>query len=164
MSLQHLWAGWRTEYVATAGEPGAACIFCGILDSGEPDDVTHIVWRGEKVFAILNAYPYTSGHLMVMPYRHLADLDELDAAEASELWSAVTRAVQAMKAAFEPEGINVGINLGRAAGAGVLGHLHVHAVPRWVGDSNFMTSVAETRVLPESLGASADKIRRAWHL
>jgi ATP adenylyltransferase len=120
------------------------------------------VWRGEKVFAILNAYPYSTGHVMVMPYRHIGDLEELDAEEAAELWPGVTRAVAALKDAYSPEGINVGINLGRAAGAGVLGHLHVHALPRWLGDSNFMTSIAETRVLPEALDVSAQKLRKAW--
>jgi ATP adenylyltransferase len=148
--------------MATAGDPDVACVFCRILDSGEPDDVTHIVWRGEKVFAILNAYPYTSGHLMVMPYRHVAELDELDAAEATELWATVPRAVAAQRSAYAPEGVNIGLNLGRAAGAGVLGHLHVHAVPRWLGDSNFMTTVAETRVLPEWLDETHAKIAKAW--
>jgi len=162
MTLERLWAGWRGEYIATAGDPDVACVFCRILDSGEPDDATHIVWRGEKVFAILNAYPYTSGHLMVMPYRHLAELDELDADEASELWATVPRALAAVRGAFSPEGTNIGINLGRAAGAGVLGHLHVHVVPRWLGDANFMTSVAEARVLPEWLDETHAKIVKAW--
>ena len=162
MTLERLWAGWRGEYMAVAGDPEVSCVFCRILDSGEPDEVTHIVWRGEKVFAILNAYPYTSGHLMVMPYRHVGELDELDADESAELWPTVTRAVAAVRRAFEPEGMNVGLNLGRAAGAGVLGHLHVHALPRWLGDSNFMTAVAETRVLPEWLDETRAKITKAW--
>lgn len=162
MSLERLWAGWRGEYIATAGDPDIACVFCRILESGEPDEVTHIVWRGDTVFAILNAYPYTTGHLMVMPYRHVGELDELDADEAAELWPTVTRAVAAVRRAFEPEGMNVGLNLGRAAGAGVLGHLHVHALPRWLGDSNFMTTVAETRVLPEWLDETRAKITKAW--
>ena len=162
MSLDRLWAGWRGEYVATAGDPGVACVFCRILASGEADETTHIVWRGETAFAILNAFPYTSGHLMVMPYRHVADLDELEGAESVELWSGVTRAVTAVKAAYAPEGLNVGANLGRAGGAGVPGHVHVHVVPRWNGDTNFMTAVAETRVLPESLDTSASRLRESW--
>lgn len=162
MSLRHLWAGWRSEYMATAGDTEVACVFCRILSSGEPDEATHIVWRGETVFAILNAFPYTSGHLMVMPYRHVGELEALDAAEATELWSGVTRGVKAAKAAYSPEGFNVGANLGRAGGAGVPGHLHVHVVPRWLGDTNFMTAVAETRVLPESLDTSAGRIRKAF--
>lgn len=169
--LDRLWAGWRGEYLAetvsaagsaAAGDPSVACVFCRILASGEPDERTHIVWRGEKVFAILNAFPYTSGHLMVMPYAHRGELDELEADESTELWSALTTAVSVLRRAYEPEGVNVGINLGRAAGAGVLGHLHVHAVPRWLGDSNFMTAVAEARVLPESLDETASKLRKAW--
>ena len=162
MTLDRLWAGWRGEYMAVAGDPDIACVFCRILESGEPDETTHVVWRGEHVFAILNAYPYTSGHLMVMPIRHVGDLDELTADEATELWAVLPVAIAAQRGAYSPEGINVGINLGRAAGAGVLGHLHVHAVPRWLGDSNFMTTVAETRVLPESLADTAEKIRKAW--
>ena len=160
--LDRLWAGWRGEYMATAGDADIACVFCRILDSGEPDESTHILWRGETVFAILNAYPYTTGHLMVMPYRHVGELDELEPDEATELWSSVTRAVAAVRSAFSPEGMNVGLNLGRAAGAGVLGHLHVHALPRWLGDSNFMTTVAETRVLPEWLDETHAKITKAW--
>lgn len=164
--LERLWAGWRTEYVSGVGESGpgdGGCVFCRILASGEPDDVTHVVWRGERCVALLNAFPYTSGHLMVMPTRHVGELEDLDpAGEATELWSAVADAVRALKAAYRPEGINVGANLGRAAGAGVPGHFHVHLLPRWNGDTNFMTSVAEVRVLPESLPATDEKVRSAW--
>lgn len=162
MGLEHLWAGWRGEYLATAGDPTIECVFCRILASGEPDDRTNIVWRGREVFGILNAYPYTSGHLMVMPYRHAGELEELTPSESSELWSATTAAVTALRRAYACEGVNVGINLGRAAGAGVLGHVHVHAVPRWLGDSNFMTAVAETRVLPEPLTEAHEKLAKAW--
>lgn len=171
MSLDRLWAGWRTEYVSSAGETGpgdAGCVFCRILGSGEPDEVTRVVWRGDRVVALLNAFPYTSGHLMVMPTRHVGELEDLGAGdgdgegEAAELWATVTAGVRALKAAYRPEGINVGANLGRAAGAGVPGHFHVHLLPRWNGDTNFMTSVAETRVLPESLGATWEKLRAAW--
>ena len=118
--------------------------------------------RRGLVIGLLNAYPYTSGHLMVMPVRHVADLEELTADESAALWAAATDAVRAIKAAYRPEGINLGLNLGRAAGAGVPGHLHVHVVPRWNGDTNFMTTVAETRVLPESLGETDAKLRAAW--
>ena len=159
MTLQRLWAGWRGEYVATAGNPEVACVFCRILDSGEDDEATHILWRGRSVFAILNAFPYTSGHLMVMPYRHVAELEDLTADESAELWEAVTRSVRAVKQAYTPEGINIGVNLGRAGGAGIPGHVHVHVVPRWQGDTNFTTTVAETRVLPEALDTSAAKLR-----
>ena len=164
MTLERLWAGWRTEYVSSAGDAGpgdVGCVFCRILASGESDDVTKVVWRGEGVVAILNAFPYTSGHLMVMPVRHVGELEDLGG-ETVELWETVTKAVRALKGAYRPEGINVGANLGRAAGAGVPGHFHVHLLPRWNGDTNFMTSVAETRVLPESLDATWQKLRAAW--
>lgn len=184
MSLERLWAGWRMPYVAgpedgagggqagpadaasPAGEDGergeSRCVFCRILASGEPDDVTHVVWRGERCVAMLNAYPYAAGHLLVMPRRHVADLASLEGAESAELWLALNQAVEALRGAYQPEGVNVGLNLGQAAGAGIPGHVHAHAVPRWAGDTNFLTTLAETRVLPEALGASGDRLRAAW--
>jgi diadenosine tetraphosphate (Ap4A) HIT family hydrolase len=166
-SLDHLWSGWRAEYTAAVSAPGAPtadCVFDAILASGRPDTETHVVWRhpSGRVVALLNAYPYTSGHLMVLPTRHLGDLEDLDPAEAGELWDGVRQAVQAIRAAYRPDGLNVGLNLGHAAGAGVPGHLHVHVLPRWVGDTNFMTAVADTRVLPEALAVTDVKLRRAW--
>lgn len=137
-------------------------MFCRILDSGHDDAETKVVWRGRGVVALLNAYPYTSGHLMVMPVRHVGELEDVGPEEGAELWAAVTAGVRALKAAYRPDGINVGANLGRAAGAGVPGHFHVHLLPRWSGDTNFMTSVAEVRVLPESLDATWSKLRSAW--
>ena len=163
--LDHLWAGWRGEYVATADDAtqdGPACVFCRILGSGLPDDETFILWRGEHSFAILNAFPYTSGHLMVMPLRHVGELDELTDDEGDELFRAARVATAAVKSAYKPGGFNLGANLGRAGGAGVPGHLHVHVLPRWAGDTNFMTAVADTRVLPESLGATWKKLKEAW--
>jgi ATP adenylyltransferase len=144
------------------GDPD--CVFCRILGSGKPDSETHVVWRHPTglVVALLNAYPYTSGHVMVMPVRHVGELESLTAGESSALMDGLTGAVRAIKAAYRPDGLNAGANLGRAAGAGVPGHLHLHVLPRWVGDTNFMTSVAEARVLPEPLSASAERIRSGW--
>lgn len=160
--MERLWAGWRSEYVAGAAEPaGEECVFCRIL-AAEGDEESGVVWRGRRCAAVLNAYPYTSGHLMVVPERHVADPEDLDADEAGELWAALTDAVRALKAAFRPDGINIGANLGRAAGAGVPGHFHVHVLPRWAADTNFMTAVAEARVLPEALPVTWEKLRRAW--
>ena len=164
-AMDRMWAGWRSTYAAAVGNgalAGEGSIFRGILGSGLPDDETHIVWRGETVFAILNAFPYTSGHLLLMPYREVPDLEHLDDTESAELWSAVRAAVVAIKAAYRPHGVNVGLNLGEAAGAGIPSHLHVHVLPRWNADSNFMTSIAETRVLPEPLDETWAKLRDAW--
>lgn len=167
MSLERLWAGWRSEYLSSTGEAGPGdegCVFCRILGSGESDELTRVVWRSPSAVALLNAYPYTSGHLMVMPVRHVGQIEDLDAAsgEAAKLWAAVTDGIRALKAAYRPEGINLGVNLGRAAGAGVPGHCHVHLLPRWRGDTNFMTAVAEVRVLPEGLDVTWAKLRAAW--
>lgn len=167
MSLEHLWAGWRREYVASVvgpgpGEEDEACVFCRIVDDGEPDERNGIVWRDELCFAVLNAYPYTSGHLLVMPIRHVSALGDLTSEESIGLWSALLAALRAIEAAYRPEGINVGANLGRAAGAGIPRHVHWHALPRWAGDTNFMTSVAGVRVMPESLTESWRRLREAW--
>jgi len=163
--LDRIWNGWRSQYVNSAGarEVGAVgSVFTQILASGLDDEVTHVVHRGAYTFAILNAFPYTSGHLMVLPYREVGNLEELSAEEAEELWPTVTDAVRAVKAAYTPGGVNVGINMGRAAGGSISEHLHVHVVPRWSGDGNFMTAIAEARTLPEPLSLSAAKLRTAW--
>ena len=163
--LDRIWNGWRSQYVNDSGsrvldEEGS--VFTRILAAGVSDEEANIVHRGVHTFAILNAFPYTSGHLMVLPYREIGALEELTADEAAELWPMVTDAVRAVKAAYQPGGVNVGINLGRAAGGSISEHLHVHVVPRWSGDGNFMTAVAEARTLPEPLSLSAAKLRAAW--
>jgi ATP adenylyltransferase len=164
--FERLWNGWRSTYVSSIpperDEPGLGSIFTQIVRSGLPDDETHIVHRGEHCFAILNAYPYGTGHTLILPYREVGELEALDAAETAELWATVTDAVRAVKAAYRPEGVNVGVNLGRPAGGSVSEHLHVHVVPRWTGDANFMTAVANTRTLPEPLVDTASRLRRAW--
>lgn len=164
-TLEHLWNGWRAEYVTehVAARPhGAGSVFTQILQSGLGDEETHIVHRGSNCFVIMNAFPYTSGHLMVLPYREVAELEDVTASEAAELWATVTDAVLTLKSAYLPEGLNVGVNLGQPAGGSISGHLHVHVVPRWSGDANFMTAVANTRTLPESIGHSAAKVREHW--
>ena len=163
MSLERLWAGWRSDYVSSAGdEDGEGCVFCRILASEKPPEETYMLWRGRSCAAVLNAFPYTSGHLMVVPERHVGELEDVTADEAAEVWETLADAVRALKSAFDPHGINIGVNLGRVAGAGVPGHFHVHVLPRWSGDTNFMTSVAEARVIPESLPDTYTKLRAAW--
>ena len=163
--LERLWAGWRSEYVegGVDVDPDVeGSLFQRIVESGLPDEETCVLTRGQSTFALLNAFPYTSGHLMVLPYRAVPNLEDLTDDEHGELWATVRDAVVAVKAAYRPEGVNVGLNLGLAAGAGVPDHLHVHVLPRWAGDTNFVTSVAELRVLPEALGRSWERLREVW--
>jgi len=163
--VDRLWAGWRSSYInATAWvtPDDDSCVFCSIFASDLPADETYILWRSPLAVAILNAYPYGSGHLLVMPTRHLAELGDLTAEERTAVWDTVHDAVTAVTSAYRPGGVNVGANLGRAAGAGIPGHLHVHVLPRWEGDTNFITTVAETRVLPEPLDVSHEKLTAAW--
>jgi len=163
MSLDRLWSGWRADYVGSAGTgSGPGSVFTSILRSGLPDEETFIVHRGPSCFVILNAYPYSTGHMLVLPYREVADLEQLTVDESSELWDTVTDAVSAVKRSHHPHALNVGINLGASAGGSISQHLHVHVVPRWEGDANFMTSVANTRTLPETLGETHRRITAAW--
>jgi len=154
--------GSGTEPAAT--DPGGPdrCVFCRIAASGPPSADNGVLWIGPTTLVVLNAYPYASGHLMAVPLRHVRTLAELTDVEGAELWSALRLGVAALEAAYHPEGMNLGANLGEAAGAGIPRHLHLHAVPRWVGDTNFMTSVAETRVQPETLASSWERLRAAW--
>jgi len=168
MTLEHLWAGWRRDYVTgvAAASDGAdtdadGCVLCRIV--AEADDAAALVLeRTATTFTVLNLYPYASGHLMVAPLRHEPDIDGLDGAESVEMTAATRRALRALRAAYAPDGVNMGMNLGRAAGAGVPGHLHRHIVPRWYGDTNFITAVAEARVMPETLSAGYRRLRDAW--
>jgi diadenosine tetraphosphate (Ap4A) HIT family hydrolase len=170
MSLEHLWAGWRRDYIveATARERSGtmhdetSCVFCRLAESGPPSEDNLVVWRGELTYVVLNAYPYASGHVLVLPLRHVASLAGLSEAESSELWWATRQSVTAIEVAYQPDGLNMGANLGRAAGAGMPSHLHLHVLPRWSGDTNFMTSVAETRVMPETLQLSWKRLADAW--
>ena len=165
MALERLDASWRQRYVeqATAGhaDDGAICIFCQLADA-PMDDKSGVVDRDEASFVVLNAFPYGSGHVLVLPRRHVAAVEGLDEAESAALWRATTRALRAVTEAYRPDGANLGANLGRAGGAGIPGLLHLLVLPRWGGDTNFMTSVAETRVLPESLEVSFAKLRAAY--
>lgn len=173
MPLDHLWATWRSAYVGrivdTRGIPSpeeaaGRTLFERILAGAdeEGDVAAGVLWRGETCFALLNLYPYTAGHLMVLPRRAVAELEDLTEAEHTELWGAVRAAVVALKGAFSCDAVNVGLNLGAAAGGSQSDHLHVHCVPRWEGDANFIAVAAETRVLPISLDEAAERLRATW--
>jgi ATP adenylyltransferase len=154
--MERLWSPWRLKYVTGASGDAPPCIFCNADDPGR-DDLVLI--RGRVTYVILNLYPYNNGHLMVTPVRHVANLASTTAEEQAELMRLTRHAEIALTEAYQPQGINVGINLGRPAGAGVVDHLHVHLVPRWNGDTNFMTVVGNVRVLPEDLAATASRLR-----
>jgi ATP adenylyltransferase len=158
LAAERLWAPWRLEYIK--GDKPDECIFCSkpALD----DEAASIVHRGERCFVMLNAYPYTSGHVMVAPYEHTADLAGLDEQTAGELFGLTQRSLRAIGSAYGPEGFNIGANLGSVAGAGVADHVHMHVVPRWEGDTNFMPVVGEVRVLPESLEDTQRRLKEAF--
>jgi ATP adenylyltransferase len=158
--MEHLWAPWRLEYVTEAGA-AEGCVFCAEA-AGELGEASLVVHRGERAFALLNKFPYSSGHLMVAPVRHTADLADLDADEAEEVHLLTVQALAALRAVYAPEGFNVGWNLGAVAGGSIAGHLHEHVVPRWGGDTNFMPVLADVKVLPEHLEATRTRLREAW--
>jgi ATP adenylyltransferase len=158
--MEHLFAGWRAQFV-TGGERPSGCVLCAIRDTRD-DDANYVVARGAHCYVVLNLYPYTSGHMMVVPHRHTGALEEVDAATSVELVRMIRAAEATLRVAYDPGGINIGVNLGRAAGAGIEEHLHVHVVPRWSGDANFMATVANTRVLPEALPDTLAKLRASW--
>jgi ATP adenylyltransferase len=163
VGLDRLWADWRSAYVsnADAERDKVGCVFCNLVAA--PDDAEALVLeRTPETITAMNLYPYGSGHLMVAPTRHAAAFDDFDDAENIAIARAQVRALRAIRAVYAPDGVNTGANLGRAAGAGVPGHLHVHVLPRWAGDTNFMTSIGEARVLPESLRTGYDKLKAAW--
>jgi ATP adenylyltransferase len=154
--VEHLWSPWRLKYVTSASGDAPPCIFCAAAASSEDDLV---LVRGHVTYVILNLYPYNNGHLMVAPVRHVANLASTTNEEQAELMRLTRHAEIALSEAYQPQGINIGVNLGRPAGAGVLNHLHIHVVPRWNGDTNFMTVIGNVRVLPEDLAATAARLR-----
>ena len=148
------------SYVSTAGGPEAACVFCSALTAGD-DRRSLILHRGDRAFLILNAFPYASGHLMAVVTRHVGSIEAATAAELADAMALIQKGTLALVAAYHPDGFNVGLNQGRVAGAGVVGHLHIHLVPRWNGDTNFMPVIGQTRVLPESLETTYDRLAAA---
>jgi ATP adenylyltransferase len=159
--MDYIWTPWRYAYITTAAKSTAAdqCIFCELVKL--PDADAKIVHRGNHCYVILNSFPYTSGHVMVVPFAHLDELQKLPQATANEMMSLSQRMESILRQVYSPDGINVGMNIGRAAGAGVAGHVHMHILPRWVGDTNFMTVTGESRVLPEALEVTYNRIKTA---
>lgn len=157
-TLKRLWAPWRMKYILSDKTQG--CAFCQALQAGD-DERKYIVYRGQKAFIILNTFPYTNGHLMIVPYLHIGDLAELDRETLTDMMALTQKALQAMRQAMSPHGFNVGLNLGEAAGAGIQDHVHIHIVPRWHNDTNFMPVLGDVRVIPEPLSETYQKLLTA---
>jgi len=158
--MKVLWAPWRMSYIGSIKKHG--CIFCEKPKENR-DKENLILYRGEKCFIIMNRYPYNNGHLMIAPYRHVGDLEALDEDEMIETMKLLKLSIKALKEAYHPDGFNIGVNIGRAAGAGVKGHIHFHIVPRWVGDTNFMPVFSETKIIPEYLEETYEKLLKHFN-
>jgi ATP adenylyltransferase len=158
--MDYLWSPWRYQYVSKAG-PTDECIFCRKAAQGN-DQENFVVHRGRLNFAILNLFPYTTGHLMIAPYRHAATLEEAGSETLSEMMELTRLAERHLRAVYRPKGLNIGMNVGECAGAGIAGHIHMHVLPRWPADANFMTTIGETRVLPEDLETTYRRLTAAW--
>ena len=156
--MDYLWTPWRYAYVSGA-EPTTSCIFCELPK--KTDQEARIVYRGKYCYIVLNTYPYTNGHVMVVPYAHLDELQKLPVESANEMMALTQRMEGVLRGLYRPDGLNLGMNVGKAAGAGVAGHIHMHVLPRWVADANFASVIGETRVLPESLEVTWTRIRGA---
>ncbi|HYX29694.1 MAG TPA: HIT domain-containing protein [Pyrinomonadaceae bacterium] len=157
--MEILWSPWRNEYINSSGKDKPACIFCAAKENPSQDEANLVIFRGAENFIILNRYPYISGHLMIAPYAHIGNLSEASKESTDEMMELAKRCERALRQVYEPEGFNLGMNLGRVAGAGVADHIHLHMLPRWSGDTNFMSTVAGTRVLPEDLKMTYEKLR-----
>lgn len=157
-----LWSPWRYDYItgeSGPSNPDSACVFCHILTAPASDEEKFILHRAGFNFVILNIYPYGTGHLMIVPYEHVADLDKADKETTDEMMDLTKRCQTALASVYSPQGFNMGLNIGKAAGAGVASHFHMHVLPRWFGDVNFITSIGETRAMPESLKATYKKLK-----
>jgi len=162
LNVDVLWSPWRYEYITGESGPargGDSCVFCELLESPASDEEKFILMRAGLNFVLLNIYPYGTGHLMIVPYEHVADLDKANKQTTDEMMDLMKLCQTALAEIYAPQGFNMGINLGKAAGAGVAGHFHMHILPRWIGDVNFMTSIGETRTMPEDLETTYKKLK-----
>ena len=158
--MDHLWSPWRYRYVSTV-QPTATCIFCA-KSQEDRDEENLIVYRGKRNFVLLNLFPYTGGHMMIAPYAHVPTLEETDEEDATEMMSIARLAQKKLREVYRSPGFNIGMNIGSSAGAGIAGHIHMHVLPRWPGDVNFMTAIGETRVIPEDLSETYRKLSEAF--
>jgi ATP adenylyltransferase len=158
--LDRLWSPWRYEYIASGEDSKTSgCVFCNLRDHPDDDEKNFVLHRADHNFVVLNIYPYISGHLLIVPYQHVAELDAAAKQTTDELMDLTKHCQTALRDAYQPAGFNVGMNLGRSAGAGIVDHIHIHILPRWTGDTNFMSTVGETRVIPEDLATTYQKLR-----
>lgn len=159
-----LWSPWRYDYIKSgnASSDDKVCVFCSLLNNPASDADKYIVHRAGYNFVVLNIYPYSTGHLMIVPFAHIGELDELEPESAAEMMELTKTAQKVLREVYAPDGFNLGMNLGKAAGAGVAGHIHMHILPRWAGDANFMTAIGQTRTLPEDLKTTYDKLKNKF--
>ena len=157
--MERIWSPWRYAYIAAAETDMSVCIFCEAQQDPDKDQENYVVYRAEHNFVILNRYPYITGHLMVAPFAHVGELDAASKAVSDEMMDLAKRCQAALRHIYRPDGFNLGMNLGRPAGAGIADHLHIHIMPRWAGDTNFMSTIANTRVIPEDLATTYQKLK-----
>jgi ATP adenylyltransferase len=162
--LDRLWSPWRYEYIASgsADSEASGCVFCKLRDDPDKDEANFVIHRAAHSFIVLNIYPYISGHLLIVPYEHVGELDAAKKETTDELMDLTKRCQTALREAYQPTGFNIGMNLGRSAGAGIVGHIHIHVLPRWTGDTNFMSTVGNTRVIPEDLATTYQKLHEKF--
>ena len=159
--MDRLWSPWRYEYIASgsAVSESNGCVFCRLRDDPDKDEANFVIHRASHSFIVLNIYPYISGHLLIVPYEHVGELDAAAKETTDELMDLTKRCQTALREAYQPTGFNIGMNLGRSAGAGIVDHIHIHILPRWTGDTNFMSTIGNTRVIPEALSTTYEKLR-----
>jgi len=161
--LERLWSPWRAKYIASGVDSEAeGCVFCRMAAEPEHDETNFVLHRAQHTFIVLNLYPYISGHLMIVPYLHTSEFDSVPKEITDEMMDLAKRSQTALREVYSPSGFNLGMNLGAAAGAGIADHLHIHVLPRWTGDTNFMTTVGESRVIPEALEVTYEKLRQKF--
>ena len=158
--MERLWAPWRMQYIGGDQRPG--CLFCRVIENPDDEDAKLVVWRAKGAIVLLNKFPYNPGHAMVAPIAHKASLEELDDAESADLIGAVRRTFTVLRSVMKPDGLNAGVNVGTAAGAGIPDHVHFHVVPRWNGDTNFMAMIDDVKIVNEALTQTAEKLKQAF--